>query len=117
MKYIKSFEARQIYKIGDYVKTGLIYFYPNITNEFLSKNIGQIINIKVGTTNNRPTKFYYVKYNNVPKNVKDDASFMDKSLNTPTEIILRFNNKQLEHTTEEEVKQYKLEQTTNKYNL
>ena len=117
MKYIKSFESKKVYKIGDYVKIGFVFFVKNNIKDFLSKNIGQIVNIKNIKLNNRGTKIYLVKYTNVPKNIKTAIQFLDYSIDTPDEFIYGLKQDEIELATKEEIEQYKLEQTTNKYNI
>ena len=71
MKHIKNFEdikKSQLPEIGDYVicKDKSIALDEE-TKEFISNNIGKIINI---ITTGRPTALYIVKYDNIPNIAK-----------------------------------------------
>ena len=77
MKYIKTFDKLKIKEnaeIGDYVlcsEPGDLFW--NDINFFIENNIGEIIDLNRGYD-------YIVKYNNIPKEIKDYFAHLDNSI-------------------------------------
>lgn len=61
MKYLKTFESVNEPQVGDYVSCEENDEY--FTSYFISNNIGVIIDVQ--------DDLYFVKYNNIPKDIKE----------------------------------------------
>ena len=76
MKYLKNFEAKNpTYKVGDFIIAHTLYFIDEELKYFLYNNIGEIV--ENGTTpggqiKKTPTKYYIIKYENIPEELKRD---------------------------------------------
>lgn len=72
MKHLKSYENLNETQIGDYVIASYVYEKYSVDPElsyFLSKNIGQFVAYDPAFSN------YVIKYENVPKNLKDSFGY------------------------------------------
>jgi len=114
MKYIERFD----YTIGDYVK------FRNMYNSIMGYNVSDkliyFLNNNVGTINSKEMGpngvFYYVKYNNIPEDIKDFFQWrpFDKDINYK---LIALYKKEIRLATKEEIEEQLIKNNVNKYNL
>ena len=109
MKYLKKFENKtNNFKIGQYVVAeNLPYTYIQDLKNFLNNNVGQITMIGDKDYIDNSYSKYYVKYENIPKNL--EYLFYKNQKESYT--------KNIRLATEEEIENYKLNKITNKFNI
>ena len=105
MKYLKTFENKNKFKVGDYVVVNN-YMLSKIDENlsyFLENTIGVINNISSTWENT----YYEVKFVNIP--IKILMYFYNKSLS--------LNSQEFRLATEKEIEELKLKNDVKKYNL
>jgi len=98
MKYLKSFENRKKFNIGDYVVVKNSH-YEGFLRRYVETTVTKIIKI------DEPA--YFVKYYNLPIGLKFQF-FNNEDY---------FNEYDLRFATPDEIEKYELEKNANRYNL